>query len=159
MITQEHLQAPGSCDWLQLLSYPFAIPTLSTQKPSSQTSAEYFMLGTHTSPPECLFCCILQGINLPPMPKCAWDSYYPAATSSCCTFALHFMLLNHFCDEGFGHRFLSLLQVQWGPSPPVYRPPSLTSHIAPCQWIPGTWKKPFGPYDIWFKQAGSRVSL
>lgn len=65
----------------------------------------------------------------------AWDSYYLAAASSCCTFILHFILLWLFLWGGHRAPFpagfqrgclwaarpwlLSLPQEQWGPGPPV----------------------------------------
>lgn len=168
MITQEHLWAPDCCDRLHGLSCAFDVATLSTQKHAIFPNLcwMFHVRNTHTSPPNvwsAIFYKALVFITNGNM--ClgfiSSDGYFillyiHLALHLAVTFSVRRPLGTFSC------RFPKGLPVGCEAMAPLTatgalgsRSPSL-SHIAPCQRFSGTWKKPFGPHDICFKQGDSR---
>lgn len=110
--------------------------------------------------PKCLVCCILQGINLYHQWQnvlgihIIWQLLHFAVTFPVTRILGTFS--RRFPEDSPGHGSSPCHRCSRVQLPPVCLSPSLTPHIAPCQWFPGTRKKPFHPRDIWFRQADSR---
>lgn len=142
-----------------LVHLPFP-PRGQESMPSSQISAEHFTSGTHTYIPQMFGLLYFQGINLYHQWQnvlgihIIWQLLHFAVTFPVTRILGTFS--RRFPEDSPGHGSSPCHRCSRVQLPPVCLSPSLTPHIAPCQWFPGTRKKPFHPRDIWFRQADSR---